>query len=48
VAGYLRRRDGGWMAFAILVNGGEKRKHVPLYKAMEAIRSDIDDLLDRY
>lgn len=48
VTGYLRRRDGGWMAFAILVNGGEKRKHVPLYKAMEAIRSDIDDLLDRY
>lgn len=48
VAGYLRRRDGGWMAFAILVNGSEKRRHVPLYKAMEAIRSDIDDLLERY
>lgn len=48
VAGYLRRKDGGWMAFAILVNGGDKRKHVPLYKAMEAIRSDIDDLLERY
>jgi serine-type D-Ala-D-Ala carboxypeptidase/endopeptidase (penicillin-binding protein 4) len=48
VAGYLRRRDGGWMAFAIMVNGSDKRKHVPLYKAMEAIRSDIDALLDRY
>lgn len=48
VAGYLRRRDGGWMAFSVLVNGSEKRKHVPLYKAMEAIRKDIDDLLDRY
>ena len=48
VAGYLRKKDGGWMAFAILVNGTEKRKHVPLYKAMEAIRADIDDLLVRY
>jgi D-alanyl-D-alanine carboxypeptidase/D-alanyl-D-alanine-endopeptidase (penicillin-binding protein 4) len=48
VAGYLRRKDGGWMAFAILVNGSDSRKHVPLYKAMEAIRKDIDALLDRY
>ena len=48
VAGYLRGRDGGWMAFAILINGGEKRRHVPLYKSMEAIRKDIDALLDRY
>ena len=49
VAGYLRRKNGGWMAFAILVNGGEKKhRHVPLYKAMEAIRKDIDALLARY
>ena len=48
VAGYLRRKDGGWMAFAVLVNGSDARKHVPLYKAMEAIRTDIDALLDRY
>lgn len=48
VAGYLRRRDGGWMAFAILVNGSPTKRHVPLYKSMEAIRADIDDLLARY
>ncbi|MGQ0698650.1 MAG: D-alanyl-D-alanine carboxypeptidase/D-alanyl-D-alanine endopeptidase [Panacagrimonas sp.] len=48
VAGYLRRKDGGWMAFAILVNGSDSKKHVPLYKAMEAIRADVDDLLKRF
>jgi len=49
VAGYLRKKDGGWIAFAIIVNGGATRmKHVPLYKAMEAIRSDIEKLLARY
>ena len=48
VAGYLRRKDGGWMAFAILVNGSESKRHVPLYKSMEAIRADIDALLARY
>lgn len=48
VAGYLRKKDGGWMAFAILVNGSDKKRRVPLYKAMEAIRADIDDLLTRY
>lgn len=48
VAGYLRRKDGGWMAFAVLINGGDAKRHVPLYKAMEAIRSDIDGLLARY
>lgn len=48
VAGYLRKKDGGWIAFTSIVNGGPRLKHVPLYKAMEAIRSDIDDLLARY
>lgn len=48
VAGYLRRKDGGWMAFAIMVNGSERVRRVPLYKSMEAIKSDIDDLLERY
>lgn len=48
VAGYLRRKDGGWMSFAILVNGSERKRHVPLHKSMEAIRKDIDDLLAQY
>ena len=48
VAGYLRRSDGGWMAFAIMVNGSERLRRVPMYKAMEAIREDVQDLLARY
>jgi D-alanyl-D-alanine carboxypeptidase/D-alanyl-D-alanine-endopeptidase (penicillin-binding protein 4) len=48
IAGYLRKKDGGWIAFAVMVNGGPRMKHVPLYKAMEAARADIDSLLARY
>lgn len=48
IAGYLRKKDGGWMAFGIIVNGGPKQHHVPLYKAMEAARGDIEDVLARY
>lgn len=48
IAGYLRKKDGGWIAFAAIVNGGERMRHVPLYKAMEAARSDVDSLLSRY
>jgi D-alanyl-D-alanine carboxypeptidase/D-alanyl-D-alanine-endopeptidase (penicillin-binding protein 4) len=48
IAGYIRKKNGGWMSFAAIVNGGEKYHHVPLYKAMEAMRSDMDSLLARY
>ncbi|MES2488627.1 MAG: hypothetical protein V4607_02480, partial [Pseudomonadota bacterium] len=48
VAGYIRKKDGGWIAFTTIVNGSPRVKKVPLYKAMEAIRADIDDLLERY
>jgi D-alanyl-D-alanine carboxypeptidase/D-alanyl-D-alanine-endopeptidase (penicillin-binding protein 4) len=48
IAGYVRKKDGGWIAFAIIVNGGPHLLHVPLYKSMEAMRADIDALLARY
>jgi serine-type D-Ala-D-Ala carboxypeptidase/endopeptidase (penicillin-binding protein 4) len=49
VAGYLRKKDGGWIAFAAIVNGGAaQNRRIPLYKALEAIRTDIDALLARY
>jgi serine-type D-Ala-D-Ala carboxypeptidase/endopeptidase (penicillin-binding protein 4) len=47
VAGYLRKRDGGWIAFSAIVNGGPNRSHVPLDEAMRAIQSDIEDILIR-
>jgi D-alanyl-D-alanine carboxypeptidase/D-alanyl-D-alanine-endopeptidase (penicillin-binding protein 4) len=48
IAGYLRKRDGGWIAFAAIVNGGEARPHVPLREALQAARSYVDELLKKY
>ncbi|MEJ1965265.1 MAG: D-alanyl-D-alanine carboxypeptidase/D-alanyl-D-alanine-endopeptidase [Gammaproteobacteria bacterium] len=48
IAGYLRKKDGGWMAFAVIVNGGPGMQHVPLFRAMGAARGDIEKLLERY
>ena len=46
-AGYLRKSNGGWIAFAVLANGAP-RKPVPMRETLAAIRSDIDRLLARY
>jgi D-alanyl-D-alanine carboxypeptidase/D-alanyl-D-alanine-endopeptidase (penicillin-binding protein 4) len=48
IAGYLRKRNGGWIAFAAIVNGGPGWKHVPLFQAIAAERSDVESLLRRY
>ena len=48
IAGYLRKHNGGWVAFAAIVNGGPGWKHVPLFQAIEAERTDIEALLKRY
>jgi serine-type D-Ala-D-Ala carboxypeptidase/endopeptidase (penicillin-binding protein 4) len=48
IAGYLRKRNGGWIAFAAIVNGGPGYRHVPLFQAIEAERTDIESLLNRY
>jgi D-alanyl-D-alanine carboxypeptidase/D-alanyl-D-alanine-endopeptidase (penicillin-binding protein 4) len=48
IAGYMRKRDGGWIAFAAIVNGGPGWKHVPLFQAIQAERTDVEALLKRY
>ncbi|MHB1540986.1 MAG: D-alanyl-D-alanine carboxypeptidase/D-alanyl-D-alanine endopeptidase [Steroidobacteraceae bacterium] len=48
IAGYLRKRDGGWIAFAAIVNGGPHWRHVPLYQAIGAERAGIEALARRY
>ncbi len=48
IAGYLRKRDGGWIAFAAIVNGTARRRHIPLGQAIEAEEADVDALLSRY
>jgi serine-type D-Ala-D-Ala carboxypeptidase/endopeptidase (penicillin-binding protein 4) len=48
IAGFLRKRDGGWIAFAVIVNGTPRRRHIPLLQALAAEQSDVDALLRRY
>ena len=48
IAGYLRKKSGGWIAFAVIVNGSTTTRHIPLYKAMAASRADLETLLARY
>ncbi len=48
IAGYLRKRNGGWIAFAAIVNGGPEYQHVPLFQAIAAERTDIESLLSKY
>lgn len=48
IAGYLRKRNGGWIAFAAIVNGGPGYQHVPLFQAIAAERADIESLLQKY
>jgi D-alanyl-D-alanine carboxypeptidase/D-alanyl-D-alanine-endopeptidase (penicillin-binding protein 4) len=48
IAGYLRKKDGGWMAFAVIVNGSARMPQVPLFRAMGAARGDIEKILERY
>jgi D-alanyl-D-alanine carboxypeptidase/D-alanyl-D-alanine-endopeptidase (penicillin-binding protein 4) len=47
IAGYLRKRDGGWIAFAVIVNGGPGRAHIANEAAMRAAQSDLEDILAR-
>ncbi|HEU4627689.1 MAG TPA: D-alanyl-D-alanine carboxypeptidase/D-alanyl-D-alanine-endopeptidase [Steroidobacteraceae bacterium] len=48
VAGYMRKRDNGWLAFAVIVNGGPQMVHVPIASAMTAIRTDLEEILAKY
>jgi D-alanyl-D-alanine carboxypeptidase/D-alanyl-D-alanine-endopeptidase (penicillin-binding protein 4) len=48
IAGYLRKREGGWIAFAAIVNGGPTRARIPLREALQAARTDVEELLARY
>jgi serine-type D-Ala-D-Ala carboxypeptidase/endopeptidase (penicillin-binding protein 4) len=48
VAGYLRKKSGGWMAFAIIVNGSERLRQIPHEQALRAARADLEALLAQY
>lgn len=46
-AGYLRKKNGGWMAFVALANG-QPRKGIASADVLAAIRQDVETLLNRY
>jgi serine-type D-Ala-D-Ala carboxypeptidase/endopeptidase (penicillin-binding protein 4) len=48
IAGYLRKKNGGWMAFAVIVNGSERLKDIARDRALGAARTDLEALLARY
>jgi D-alanyl-D-alanine carboxypeptidase/D-alanyl-D-alanine-endopeptidase (penicillin-binding protein 4) len=45
LAGYLRKRDGDWVAFAAIVNGSPEHRHIPLDAAVRAVQADLEELL---
>lgn len=45
LAGYFRLREGGWGAFAMIINGSERRRQIPYSKANQAIISDMESIL---
>jgi D-alanyl-D-alanine carboxypeptidase/D-alanyl-D-alanine-endopeptidase (penicillin-binding protein 4) len=47
IAGYLRKKSGGLMAFAVIVNGTD-RLQIPLAEALAAAREDLQTLMARY
>ena len=47
VAGYFRTRNGGWGAFALLLNGSEQWPHIPFAEGVQALRQDLEKLLER-
>lgn len=47
-AGYLRLKDGGWGAFAILINGTEAKPEIRFEDSMGAIRADLERILAEY
>lgn len=48
IAGYLRTKSGGFMAFAIIVNGSDKLPQVSRAEALAASRADLETLLERH
>jgi serine-type D-Ala-D-Ala carboxypeptidase/endopeptidase (penicillin-binding protein 4) len=48
IAGYARRKDGGWMAFAIIVNGSDRLRQIAHDTALRAARTDLETLLSRF
>jgi serine-type D-Ala-D-Ala carboxypeptidase/endopeptidase (penicillin-binding protein 4) len=45
IAGYARKKNGGWMAFAIIVNGSDRLRQITHDQSLRASRSDLEAVL---
>lgn len=48
LSGYIRLKEGGWAAFAVLTNGTKKRRSVSSSISMQAIRQDLEAMMARH
>jgi serine-type D-Ala-D-Ala carboxypeptidase/endopeptidase (penicillin-binding protein 4) len=48
LAGYLRKKSGGWMAFAAIINGTERLRDLPTERSLRALRTDLESILEAY
>jgi D-alanyl-D-alanine carboxypeptidase/D-alanyl-D-alanine-endopeptidase (penicillin-binding protein 4) len=48
ISGYMRKKNGGWMAFAIIVNGSERLPQIARDRTLGAARNDLVTLLSKY
>ncbi|WP_439133452.1 D-alanyl-D-alanine carboxypeptidase/D-alanyl-D-alanine endopeptidase [Pseudomaricurvus sp.] len=48
LAGYFRKKDGNWGAFAILINGTEERPRVPYGARTQAVKETVRQILKQY
>jgi D-alanyl-D-alanine carboxypeptidase/D-alanyl-D-alanine-endopeptidase (penicillin-binding protein 4) len=46
LAGYLRKKSGGWMAFAAIINGTDRMRDLPTERSLRALRTDLETILD--
>ncbi|MEO8306849.1 MAG: D-alanyl-D-alanine carboxypeptidase/D-alanyl-D-alanine-endopeptidase [Pseudomonadota bacterium] len=48
LAGYLRKKSGGWMAFAAIINGTPRLRELPTERSLRALRTDLESILETY
>jgi D-alanyl-D-alanine carboxypeptidase/D-alanyl-D-alanine-endopeptidase (penicillin-binding protein 4) len=48
LSGYMRKKNGGWMAFAVIVNGTKAQPSMDRDRSLRATRSDLEAILALY
>ncbi len=48
LAGYLRKKSGGWMAFAAIINGTDKLHDLSTERSLRALRTDLESILESH